>query len=243
MYKNNIGMKFWNSLRRNAEVEGSGGAVGETSGDSVGEGEVVAADSPPPPATTFLNEAGKPAEASAEGEVPPAGEEEKPAEPPAAFDVAALTLPEGLELPEEMGKAFAELLDDGKLTSQERGQKLIDMYSENMKAAAEQLTQANMDLWKSTNDGWREEIKNLPEFKNNPDAEAGKVMQALTSVGAGEEFFAALDMTGAGNNPAILQVLHRLAQPFMEGGAVQGQGAAKAARQLGANIYTSAKKD
>jgi hypothetical protein len=239
MNKFNPVENFWASFFREAEGEGSGAGgdnSGVAAGEDKGEGEAAAAD-PSPPATTFLTEAGKAEEVPAED-----AEKTEAAEPPAPFDLAALTLPEGLELPEELGKTFAEVLDDRNLSSQERGQKLIDMYSENLKTVSEQMTQANMDLWTKTNDGWREQIKELPEFKANPDAEAGKVLQALTSIGAGEDFFKALDLTGAGNHPSILQVLHRLAKPYMEGGVVQGQGGAKPSRQLGANIYTSANK-
>lgn len=241
MNKFNLAEKFWLSLLRNAEGEGGGGAGEGSSGADAGAGEggSLAAPEPSPPATTFLTEAGveKPAggEAPAEGEKPA-----ESAEAPAPFDATALTLPEGFELPEGLGKSFAELLDNKDLTAQERGQKLVDLHAESVKTVAESMTKANMDLWKTTNDGWRDQIKELPEFKANPDAEAGKVMQVLASVGAGEDFFKALDMTGAGNHPAILQVLHRLATPFMEGGAVQGLGGSKPTRQLGANIYTSA---
>lgn len=245
MLKINPVKKFYLSLLRNAEGGGGGEAGGGSSGVVAVEGEVapVADSAAPPPAATFLTEAGKPAEGEAapDGEAPLA--EEKPVEALEAFDVAALTLPEGFELPEEMGKSFTDLLSDDKLSPQERGQKLVDLHASTLKEAstkiAEQMTQANMDLWTKTNEEWRGQIKALPEFKDNPDAEAGKIMQALTSVGAGEDFFKALDLTGAGNHPAILQVLHRLTKPFMEGGAVQGQGGTKPARQLGANIYTS----
>ena len=236
----NPAQKFWLSFLRNAESEGGGAAGDDTSGVVADAGEEKAGAEASPPATTFLTEAGKAAEE------PPAEEgEEKEGEgeaeeEPAPFEVEALTLPEGFELPEELGKTFASILDDKELSTQDRGQKLIDLYAENMKAASTGMQQANLDMWQKTNEGWRNEIKELPEFKNNPDAEAGKILQALTSVGAGEDFFKALDLTGAGNHPAILQVLHRLTKPYMEGGAVAAQSASKPARQLGANIYTSA---
>lgn len=233
--------KFRFSLLRAAE-DGGGGGDGDSSSGAVaveGEGEAAAtvATEPSPPATTFLSEAAK-AAATTEGEAA----EGKAVEPPAPFDPATLTLPEGLEMTEELGKSLGELLNDPDMSAQERGQKLIDLHASTLKTVAESLTQANMELWKTTNDDWRNQIKELPEFKDNPDAEAGKIMQALTSVGAGEEFFKALDLTGAGNHPAILQVFHWLTKPYIEGGAVNGMGGPKTPRQLGANIYTSAAK-
>lgn len=242
--KNDLVKKFWLGFLRNAEgVEGGGAGAGGSSGTETSEGaaasEAGAETAAPAPASTFLTEAAKPVEG---------GEEAKPAEAaaeaaPEAFDTTKLTLPEGVTVDEEASKAFSDILADPALSAQERGQKLFDLHSANLqelqKSVSQQMQDANKATWEKMNNDWRSAIKELPEFKNNPDAEAGKVMQALKSVGAGEEFFAALNLTGAGNNPAILQVLHRMAQPFIEGGAVSGAGKAGAAKQLGANMYTS----
>jgi len=229
-------------------ADGGGGTDAGSSGtgEGAGAGEVVAGDTPPAPAATFLTEKpvaegeAKPAEPAAEGEAKPEGEA------PAAFDLSAVTLPEGFTLEEEIGKTFAEIISDDKLTPQERGQKFMDLHTAALKTATEgvleQVKQANIEAYTKMNEGWRAQIKDLPEFKANPEAEAGKVMQALISVGAGEDFFKAIDLTGAGNHPAILQVLHRLASPHFEGTAVVGAGKANAPRQLGANIFTSATK-
>lgn len=242
--------KFWLGFFRNAEGADGGGAAGDSSGvvDGTGApGAEAGADAGAPPAT-FLTQAGQPPGNTPPAEEAAAGAEGDDTDPEAhaPFDLAGLALPEGFELDEELGKGFAELLTDENLTAQERGQKLVDLHATTVQSAVERVTaemqQANMDLWKQTNETWRSEIAKLPEFKDNPDAEAGKVMQALTAVGAGKEFFQAIDMTGAGNHPAILQILHRLTKPFMEGGAVGGAGAPKGQRQLGSNIYTSTNK-
>jgi hypothetical protein len=183
-------------------------------------------------------------EAAPEGEAKPEGEAAP--EAPAAFDLAAIALPEGFTLDEEVGKTFAEALSDEKLSPQERGQKLMDIHTTALKAATdsvvEQVKQANLDTYNTMRTEWRGQIKDLPEFKSNPEAEAGKVMQALISLGAGEEFFKAIDLTGAGDNPAILQVLHRLASPHFEGAAVSGNGKVASTKKLGDNIFTSATK-
>lgn len=232
---------FLSHLLRNAEgVDGGGtGDVGSGADAGAGGADSVAGSADPTPPATFLTEA----KAPGEGETAKEGEA-KAAEAPAAFDAAALTLPEGMELPEELGKGFAEILSDAALSPQERGQKLVDLHASTLKGQVESMQtafqEASLKQWTEMNDGWRKQIADLPEFKGNVDAEAGKVMQALKAVGAGDDFFKALDLTGAGNNPAILQVLHRLSKPFMEGGAVQGGANKTAARQPGARIYTSA---
>jgi hypothetical protein len=233
----------WISFLREAEgVDGGGASDGGASGTDAGDGvaAVVAGDDAAAPATTLLTEAGKPAE------VAPAEAEAAPPEAPAAFDAAAATLPEGVLLDAEISKSFSEILGNAELSPQERGQQLLDLHTKALgdlqKSATDAMNAANLESWKKTNDAWRDEIKSLPEFKTDPDAEVGKIMQALVSVGADEKFFAAVDLTGAGNNPAIMQVLHRLAQPFVEGGAVSGNGKAVSAKRLGDNIYTSTTK-
>lgn len=242
---------FWTRVFASPEgVEGGeGGAVGDaTATEQEGAAPGVAGAAAEAPPSTFLSDAGK-AKETEQKETAYGGEVEKPAEP-AAFDLAELKLPEGFELSEDAGKAFAELLNDSTKTPQERAQAFMDMHTAALKQSVEAHTETvranvvkeNLDLWTKTNNEWREQIKTLPEFKENPDAEAGKIMQALTTIGADAKFFEAMNLTGAGNHPAILQVLHRLAKPFMEGGPVGGASGQQTRREPGANIYTSATK-
>lgn len=226
------------------EGAGDGGGAAADALDSAavtGEGAAAASVETPSPATFLTEKAGGVKEDGAA-----TTEKDGGAEAPPAFDLTAVTLPEGFTLEEEAGKAFADLISDDKLTPQERGQKFMDLHTSALKTATEsiaaQVKQANLEAYTKMNQDWRDQIKTLPEYKENPEAEAGKVMQALISVGAGEEFFKAIDLTGAGNNPAILQILHRLASPHFEGAAVVGAGKAASARKLGDNIYTSTNK-
>jgi hypothetical protein len=185
-----------------------------------------------------LSEAAK---AAGDGEAKPEGEA-KPAEggeAPATFDLTAVKLPEGVTIDENVGKSFAEILSKADLSPQERGQQLIDLHVKALQDVQTTFTEQAKTTWTEMNDKWRAETIALPEFKGNPEAEAGKVMQALVAVGADEKFFQAMDLTGAGNHPAVMQVLHRLTKPFIEGGAVGGNGKAVSARKLGDNIYTS----
>lgn len=262
MNMNSLLWKYRFAVLRSPEG-GDGGGAGEggTGSDAgAGAGEVVAGETPAPAAAsapapvepenkTFLGAAAEALNApklDAEGNpIPPTeGEgEAKPGEAAPTFDLAAVKLAEGFELDAEVGKSFSEILTKEDLSPQERGQQLMDLHTTAIKSAVEsavqQHTEASLATFKTMNDAWREEIKELPEFKADPDAEGGKVIQALISVGADQKFFDALNLTGAGNHPAILQVLHRLTKPLMEGGAVLGVGPQGAKREPGANIYTS----
>ena len=253
MLMNNLAMKFYLSLLRNADGVDGGGAGGDGglagAAPAGGEGAAPAAgDAAPSPsllsraAPVDPNAPPAPVDPNA-----PAGETKEPdaaPEPPAAFDITGLTLPEGFELDADAGKAFADILGNDKLTPQERGQALADLHAQTVQqvtqAVTEQLQAQGMEQFLKMNADWEKQTAALPEFKANPDAEVGKIFQVLTTLGAGEEFFKAVDMTGAGNHPAIMQVLHRLVQRFLEGGPVGGDGKPVAGKQLGANIYKSA---
>jgi hypothetical protein len=246
---NDLAKKFWLPLFRDAEGEGgaasgdgsAGIATGEGAGDSVAGAETSA------PEATFLSGLDKPAEGEAT--------QEKKAEDAAdessknvsdAPTLEALKLPEGVTLDPEVGKSFLDLLTKPDLPPQERAQELINLHVKAIQDVQTQavaaLQEANMAEWKRMNESWRAEIAKLPEFAENPEREGGKVLQGLKAVGADEKFFQALDLTGAGNHPAIVQVLHRLTARFVEGGAVSGSSKPTSAKRLGDNIYTSTVK-
>lgn len=225
-----------------------GGAVDAGSsgtGETGGAGGVEASDQTPAPAATFLTQETS-TDQSEKTEAEVKVEEPQEETPAPVFDLASVTLPEGFTLDEELGKSFAEIISDQKLSPQERGQKFIDLHTSALKTASEaiaaQVAAANEALYKETNEKWRAQIKDLPEFKANPEAEAGKIRQALISLGGSDEFFRAMDLTGAGNNPVILQMLHRLTSPHFEGTAVGGGATPASSKRLGDNIYTSTNK-
>lgn len=249
MLMNKLAMKFYLSLLRGAEGEGGGGAGGDGGQAGAvpagGEGEAPAAggDNPSP---SLLSKASATGEAAPAGNDTVAGGEDTVAggETPAPFSPEGLTPPEGIELDPELTKTFSDILANDKLSPQERGQALVDLHAETVKkvtqTVTEQLTAQGLEQFTKMNEEWAKQTAALPEFKANPDAEVGKIFQVLTTLGAGEEFFTAVDLTGAGNHPAIMQVLHRLVQPFLEGGPVGGDSKTVPSKQLGANIYKSA---
>lgn len=251
MLMNKLAMKFYLSLLRNAEGEGGGGAGGnggQAGAEPAGGEGVTPAAGGEAPSPSLLSEAAKAGAAGedtvAGGADTVAGGEAEGGEAPAPFAPEGLTPPEGLELSPELTKTFADILANDKLSPQERGQALVDLHAETVKqitqTVTEQVAAQGLEQFNNMNAEWRKQTAALPEFKANPDAEVGKIFQVLTTIGAGEEFFTAVDMTGAGNHPAIMQVLHRLVQPFLEGGPVGGDGKPASGKQLGANIYKSA---
>lgn len=157
------------------------------------------------------------------------------------LDPTKLTLPEGVTLESfdnETLEAFSGAINDPKLTPQERGQKLFDLYTAAIDKSSKAVEEAALNQWTQMNTEWQKAVGELPEFKGKVQQELGAMKQALTTLGAGEEFFRALDLTGAGNNPHILQLLHKLTAPHREGTATSGGSAARpATRDRAASFY------
>lgn len=215
-------MKSWQFLLDDPPSNASTGAPAPSEG---------ATEAPPPSLLSNPPKVeGDPAGAGAEGAPREGGEAPGPdpllpqeqKQEVVAFDVAALTLPEGITFTEEEGSAFAEVLN-GELSPQERGQKLVDLYLASQEAMNKAGQEAAVAAWNSMNEQWRTELRALPEFASGFEAGLGEIKQALTSLGAKDEFFHALDLTGAGNNPHVVQMLHKLTRPYVEGQSVGGE--------------------
>lgn len=217
---------FWFRLARSAEGEGGGtggGAGAEGVGTAAGEG---GAPQDAPPATLLsggdTQAGGQDTQAGGQDSLA-GGQDTQPGDDePAAFDPAAVTLPEGFSVPEKTMAEFSGILSDAALTPQERGQKLLDLYASNLQAQATAAGEANAQAWQKLNDEWRTAAMALPEFAGKAEAEIGAVKQGLLAAGATPDFFKALDLTGAGNNPHVLQVLHKLTLPYREGKPIGG---------------------
>ena len=176
-----------------------------------------------------------PAETPAEGEAAPA-EGEKPPETP-IFSFDAITLPEGMTLPDDAKASFTEIVTKNGIST-EAAQAMMDLYAKQAGGAAAAQTEA----WKTMNEGWQAEVKADPEI--GKDKYAGtlqtiaKVMDdpKLAPPGLKEAF----NLTGAGNHPAVVKFVYNLAKLATEGGRhVSGAAAptVKPPENLGDALY------
>ena len=174
---------------------------------------------------------GKPAEGSAKPETPVA---DKPAE---VFAFDKLKLPDGFTVPDEAKVQFSELVNTHKVPA-EAAQGLMDMYAAQVKSQAD----ANTEAWNSMQKDWQAKVKADPEIGgakfDGTIATIAKVVNdpKLTDPG----FKEAMNLTGAGNNPAVIKTLAKWAAMLSEGSHVQGSpeggGKAKPAN-LGEALY------
>ena len=148
----------------------------------------------------------------AESEKPAEGE--KPAEVP-VFSFDALKLPEGVTLPDEAKSEFSEIVTKNGIST-EAAQAMMDLYAKQAGGAAA----AQAEAWKTMNEGWVTEVKADPDIGGDKLPATlqmiAKVLDDPTIGAPGVK--EALNLTGAGNNPAIVKTIANLARIATEGG-------------------------
>lgn len=163
--------------------------------------------------------------------------EEKPAEAKPAEVVAEapvtyteFKLPEGIVPDKDRMGAYTETLRKHKLT-QEVGQELLDLHSNSLKTYAESLLQNQHKTFADTRAQWRKDVMADPELGGAGHQTAmGAVArvrdQLVSQARVGTEqyktdmqnFEQFLRVTGAGDHPVFLKLLHNAARFFDEPG-------------------------
>jgi hypothetical protein len=171
---------------------------------------------PPPPETTpapleqpaALTDA-KPAAAEPP---PPAKESATPEIDPKAFK-----LPEGVQADEAVLGEFAGVAKELGV-NQEGAQRLVDLYAKQAKAEAVKP----YEQWHAMQKQWQDEIKADPTIGGDKlEPALQRVAKVLDTYGD-PEVRKALSFTGAGNNPAIIRTLVKMADALSEGGPIAG---------------------
>ena len=121
------------------------------------------------------------------------------------------TLPEGMELDEGMRDNFLPMAKEMGL-SQEKAQKLVTMYAEQMKSGDE----ARQTAFEGVLQEQMTELKNDPEFGGEKfDENVGVVRKAIEYAG-GQELRDALDETGMGNHPTLVKAFWKIGKTISE---------------------------
>ena len=175
--------------------------------------------------TKPATEGEKKPEAGKDGEKKPEAAKPEPGKVPEKYD---LTAPEGFtidpKLVEEVTPMFKELgLDNAG------AQKLTDFWNKQQADATEKANSA----YETTRTTWRNDIikSDLGDGKEGlkPEVKANisKAIEAIGDVKQQQAFKEAMDITGAGDNPAIAHALNAFGKLLAEGTAVRGGGPAK----------------
>ena len=147
----------------------------------------------------------------------------KPASEPAAVpDKYEFKPPEGSALDEAVVAAATPIFRELGL-SQAAADKLVTFYNEQMKAIADTGAKAVLAM----REKWVSEVKSDPEMGSKLDvikADIGRAYDVLGDAKLVQDFKTAMDLTGAGDNPAFIKALWKLSQKVIEGKPVVGGG-------------------
>lgn len=128
-------------------------------------------------------------------------------------------LPDGFALEEAALESATTLFKKHNLT-QSAAQELVDFHVK----ATQEAFDAPFNLWKETQETWKNEVKNDPKLGhrlNEVKTNFSRMLDGLGDPKLATEFREAMNYTGAGNNPAFIRLMDTLSQRMVEGGHVQ----------------------
>lgn len=148
----------------------------------------------------------------------------KPAAEQKAPDTYAdYKVPEGFTLDAEV-KTQADKLFKGMGLTQDQAQSLVDFYTSKTLEAHN----APFEAYKTMTDDWAEQSENHPDLRGKlaPGGEVNvrvaKLIDGLGDEALSRDFRNIMDITGAGNHPAFIRALDKIAQRMTEGTHVSG---------------------
>lgn len=143
--------------------------------------------------------------------------------------------PDGYEIDPEAIKDAEPLFRELGL-SQEKAQKLIDLYSKHGIKSLEEHNARASKWWNDRQQKWRDDMKKDPELSKlvgsngnfGPDSPivqtVNRALDGLQNPKLVSDFKEAMDSTGAGNNPAFVKVFYALASKVTEGTSYASNG-------------------
>lgn len=149
----------------------------------------------------------------------------EPAKPEGAPETyAAFKAPEGRELSKSFLDKATPIFRELNL-SQAAAQKLVDTYNELTKDSEDLAVKAVGQM----REGWRQDFmkSDLGGKLDAVKADIGRMKDVVFADDRSgrEAFEKALDLTGAGDHPALISGFYKMAQAFTEGKHVSGNGA------------------
>lgn len=117
--------------------------------------------------------------------------------------------------------SFGQVLGNDKLSPLERGQALLDLYADVTKKGRDAATEA----WNTVNKQWSDATLADKEIGGAKwDTTKSTIAKAIDALGTehAAALREALDVTGAGNHPAVLKAMFKWASQVTEGGHIGG---------------------
>ena len=151
----------------------------------------------------------------------PTAEEAAPVEAAEAPTYTAFTLPEGMAPDPERLSAFTELASKHALT-QEVAQDLINLHTAELQRFAQDTQKALVDKqwddFAKTRAGWRDDFAKQAGNRHDTILEdaKGAVALAIPNEDKRKAFWAAMEATGAGDHPDVINVFGTLGRKLRE---------------------------
>ncbi len=163
----------------------------------------------------------KPAEKSAEVKAEEKPVEVKPAEPakpePVAYEYA---LPETIKMDDALKGSFHTALDAFRADPVKGSQGLIDLHNKTMGEYAEHLAAEQQRAFAETRKGWRTQVMADEQLGGSGYQTTMKAIARMRDLAVPEAerpaFNEFLRVTGAGDHPAFLRMVHNFARHFDE---------------------------
>lgn len=166
-------------------------------------------------------QSGAPAVAPVTEQAPaaPEAQAEAPAEAPGQpYEWQDFTVPEGVQLNEEITTSFKSILEDAKLSPQEKAQSLLDLQGKLTQSLMESQEQAKAEQAQQ----WAAQIKADKELGGeNYSKTVETAVKAIEQYGT-PELRSLLNETGIGNHPELVKFCHRIGKALSEDGLVMG---------------------
>lgn len=161
--------------------------------------------------------------------------EPAPAAEAEPLTVDALKLPEGAAPDPEALTSYVEFANAQGLNV-EQAQAALDLHAQTLTQFSAHMQQE----WENTQNAWQEQCRALPDIGGDKlEPALGQIAQVVERYGS-KELREALDVTGAGNHPAVVQFLHRISKVVNEAPPVSGQPTATAPTSRAERMFKGA---
>lgn len=152
------------------------------------------------------------------------------------FKVDEIKLAEGFEVDPTLAGELTEVINEFGIPRSAVA-KLLSLQEKTMSATSE----AGSRLWSETQETWRKEITADPDIGGDKWGKvSASIGQVLDKYGS-PEVRAALDMTGAGNNPHIARMMAKIAADLTEPGFVPSGKPANQPQDTASKLYPDMK--
>ena len=152
------------------------------------------------------------------------------------FKVDEIKLAEGFEVDPALAGELTEVINEFGIPRSAVA-KLLSLQEKAMSATSE----AGSRLWSETQDKWRTEITADPEIGGDKWGKiSASIGQVLDKYGS-PDVRAALDLTGAGNNPHIARMMAKIAADLTEPGFVPSGKPANQPQDAASKLYPDMK--